>query len=763
MKAQLALCVFVIVLAVATCSSAQDYTIENYLDQNFITSIDYRDGVLAVGTARGLVLVEDGQMRLLTADDGLPRSYIHRVAIAAPDTFYVGPYYPDIYPYPSNPQTVYEVKLQGQELLVRDITGEHEIRNCYQVFDTGPDGSLWLADRYGIHRYDGAEWRVYSHENYGHIGFGSAFFAQDGTAYFKVHGGGIFRISGENIEQLPVSFYCGGIALDAHDVLWAIGQNETTKGLFIYDGAAWQLVSDDPIWSEASVYFQGGMLFDRADRLWILEWGWLALYEDGEITVFEEADGLVFKQAFPNPFFTSYEAMPDGTSLLGTPGAGLLSYDGDGFDRIYLEDALQGSRISGILEDKSGGVWTLNFTTRMVNVIRAGNWGHIAAPWFGIYDHGPYMTSDINGDIWMTSDSGAARWDGSDFETFDMSNSPLDASHALAIDSLGKKWFVNSTAKREPGETATGAVLSFDGANWQRYPSEDYFLSQRPICAAMGPENKIWFTKYDIEAHTLEGFTTCQGETWEQLDRDDVPVYSYTVDFDINGYALLSGNSSLYRCYPGGHWTRILDAFVYHSQSDTDGRLYCAATDGLYFGEKDNWEKITQKDGLCPGWDAPAYSSSYPINSPLKVLIDHNGDKWIGTETGLSCLRDGGPAAQKLTLEAIVGHSQGGEGETLLVSGEFINTYTTMPVSFWLACEYDGTFYFYPDWGTTMQSVDIVLPAHSFEMWQLFTFDAEALPSGTYTFIGGISLRGGSHLMIGARDDKYSFATWVND
>jgi len=114
-------------------------------------------------------------------------------------------------------------------------------------------------------------------------------------------------------------------------------------------------------------------------------------------------------------------------------------------------------------------------------------------------------------------------------------------------------------------------------------------------------------------------------------------------------------------------------------------------------------------------------------------------------------------------LAAIVAQSQGGAGETLLLSGEFINTYTTMPVSLWLACEYDGTLYFYPDWSTTMQSVDIVLPAHSIERRQLFSFDAEALPAGTYTFIGGISLRGGAHLMIGARDDKYSFATCVND
>ncbi len=185
--------------ALAVGCAAQDYTIENYLDRNFVTSIDYRDGVLAVGTARGLVLMKDGQMRMLTVDDGLPRSYIPQVAIAASDTFYVGPYYPDIYPYPSNPQSVYEVKLQGQELSVRDITGDYLIKNAWQVFDTDQHGNLWLADQYGIHRYDGAEWHVYSHENYVGGGTGSVFFARDGTAYFKVGGAGIFRVAGEHI------------------------------------------------------------------------------------------------------------------------------------------------------------------------------------------------------------------------------------------------------------------------------------------------------------------------------------------------------------------------------------------------------------------------------------------------------------------------------------------------------------------------------------------------------------------------------------
>lgn len=763
MKVQLALIVFVISCLTAACSTAQGYTIQNYLDMNCVTSIDYRDGTLAVGTARGLVLMKDGQMRMLTADDGLPRSYIPRVAVSDADTIYVGAYHPDIYP-ADEPQRVYEVQLQGQGLTVREITGDHEIKECWQVFDTGPDGSLWLADRYGIHRYDGAEWHVYHHERYGDGYMGSVFFARDGTAYFMVYcGGGVFRVAGDNMAQLPMSFYCCGIALDADDVLWGLGESETAKGLFRFDGAEWQLVSDDPVWSEVYLWLPYGMFFDKAGRLWVIQEGWIALYEDGEVTVFDQADGLAFKPSWAGGLFsTSYEAMPDGTAIFGTLGAGLLTYDDGGFGRIYLQDALQGYRVEDILEDDSGSIWVLNSSIRTVSVLKSGHWSQMGAPWFGTFYGGPYMAKDVNGDIWMTSDSGAARWDGSEFEAFDMSNSPVDSSYAVAIDSLGKKWFASPMGRR-PGETATGAVVSFDGVNWQRYPSDEFFLSQRPVCAAVGPGDKLWFTRYFEDSHELRGFTTYDGETWEHLDWHDLPVLSWTVRFDINGNALLPGNSALYRCYPSGDWEWILDAHVYDVQSDTDGRLYCAATDGLYFGEKDKWEKITREDGLCSGWDAPAYSSSYPINAPLQVLIDHDGDKWIGTETGLSLLRDDGPAAQKLTLKVIVGHSQGGEGRTLLLSGEFINTYTTMPVSLWLACEFGGGFYFYPDWGAAMQSVDIVLPAHSIEARELCSFDADSLPPGSYTFIGGISLRGGAHLMIGARDDKYSFATWVND
>ncbi|MBN2207788.1 MAG: hypothetical protein JW759_00605, partial [Candidatus Coatesbacteria bacterium] len=68
--------------------------------------------------------------------------------------------------------------------------------------------------------------------------------------------------------------------------------------------------------------------------------------------------------------------------------------------------------------------------------------------------------------------------------------------------------------------------------------------------------------------------------------------------------------------------------------------------------------------------------------------------------------------------------------------------------------------YYYPAWGPTPQGTKRVLGAYSIKTEELVRLDTSTLPSGEYTFYGGISLLGGMDLLIGARGAKIAVATY---
>jgi len=561
---------------------------------------------------------------------------------------------------------------------------------------------------------------------------------------------------------LPTPFPAYQLATGPEGNIWSTGDGH----LWRYGLSGWEIASSDPFWSENL----NGMFFDGLNQIWAIVHDNLdvriARYREGEVSFYDEADGLWFNASliyWPLFEFSGSTLIPPETPVFGTAGLGLIYFDGERFRRFYWADSPPGDIISDLCEDNLGQLWVVNGNTRMLGVYDGEHWNQVYAPWYlpwdatGVFRLFPLVALDLDGSLWFRSVTGAVSYSQLGWTFYDGDNSPLVSPGTVAIDDNGTKWFVNPALGADIWEPISG-VVSFDGATWGQFPSDEYFESWEPISVCVGPGNKMWFRRRSATDYLPYRYTAFDGTTWEHFvpGRDLPDEQSSGIHFDINGNALLAGWNSLYRQNETGAWEVILNESVGDVQADSNGTLYCAAYDYLYVGDKYDWQTLTIK------YD-PTDPNSDLTTAPYRVFIDHDGDKWVGAYGGLNRLRDGGPATQKLTLAAIVAQSQGGEGETLLLSGEFINTYTMMPVSLWLACEFGGTLYFYPDWGTTMQCVDIVLPAHSIERRQLFTFDADVLPAGTYTFIGGISLRGGAHLMIGARDDKYSFATWTND
>ncbi|MBN1593971.1 MAG: hypothetical protein JW941_12075, partial [Candidatus Coatesbacteria bacterium] len=666
----------------ATCF-AQDYTIESHRCKNFITGLDYRDGTLAIGTRLGLQIFRDGELRTLTVGDGLPTNYIPDVALADADSVYIGP----CTAIDGRADLVYLVHFPETGVSVEEITKGLYLSGSHFVFNSGPDGSLWIGEGCDMVQYSQGQWSWFYGQgavtDYWDICFGKA------GEVFVCSSGVVYEISGNQIVPLPSSFWASQVVMSPEGDLLTTGDGY----LWRYGPAGWEVASSDSFLGE----HPSGIFFDGLGHIWGTQSEYeglglaekIARYRDGEVDYFEAADDFVFSGSTLEPWsiFISNALIPPEIPVFGLDGLGLVYFDGESFHRFYNENCPPGDIISDICEDSQGRLWVINGNTRMLGVYDGERWKQVHAPWYlpwdvpGVWKIAPLMALDIDGSLWFRSETGAVSYRDSEWSYYDQSNSPLVSPGDVAVDGDGNKWFVNPEMGMADWEPICDAAR-FDGDEWKQYDSDDYFESWWLVSVSMGPRNTVWFTRRSPTDYISNRFTTYDGSVWRHLTPgiDQPNGHAERVYFDLEGNALIACHDSLYRQNETDSWEPILDMWIDDAQADSSGTLYCARPydDALYVGEKGSWQKITMK------WDMTDPNSDL-TTPPQRVFIDHNGDKWIGCYGGLYRLQDGGPAAQKLNLQTISGHSQGGEGETLIISGEFINTATTMPVSLRLA------------------------------------------------------------------------------
>ncbi|RLC44310.1 MAG: hypothetical protein DRH70_08925, partial [Candidatus Coatesbacteria bacterium] len=198
----------------------------------------------------------------------------------------------------------------------------------------------------------------------------------------------------------------------------------------------------------------------------------------------------------------------------------------------------------------------------------------------------------------------------------------------------------------------------------------------------------------------------------------------------------------------GESWTQLSSGSAWKGTIDAHGTLWVLTKDGTL-----SFELVSiEPDGTVTTFDETDGLADAQL---LCLTIDHNGDKWVGTTGGLSRLEDDGPAQQSLQLLASVSSQN-----VLTVSAHLTNTGRIIPVSLWLACQYNDQFYYYPDWGSTPTPVNLTLSASSIQTYTLLNIDTSLLPPGDYTFYGAISLLGGMDLLIGARGAKIAVTTY---
>jgi len=713
-------CVVVVIFCIqAHMGYCQDSAQHYFAGPNTIHAIDYRDGTLALGTNAGLIVVLDGQLLTFTRDNGLPDNGVKGLVLADENSLLVGPFGRKW------KQRFYRAEIRRDQLDVTDITPEQPFDWNDGMVAVDRDGSFWVGDSVGLSRFDGTSWEQYQWpEGLSEILEGGIRIDAEGVVWGVVRSSeyALFRFDGTEWTVFGHAEMATGIGMDEDGTIWSI--TSEPPALWRLCGESWEVVSYDTAWK-----YHYDLEFDSDGSLWsfrgddILEW------HNHTISKFTGAFGIDFDVL--NAPITCMKVISPSMVLAGTYAYGLLILDGESFSRIYTE-GLPNDYVTSLAFDSDGKLW-LASASFLLGTVDAGKWETVFAPWLqGL--HATRCVMDIDGSEWFAASTGAMRLVHGEFQAYDPSNSLLKAALHVAVDSRGTKWF------SQEWYPEVGAV-SFDNRTWDSYSSDDYFDSELVSSVTVGPQDTVWFQPW------WGGYRMFDGEQWHDFKcRIDLPPDyrsspgTNPIEFDAHGDAYLYGYWGAYKGYPGCDWEYVYDRYTKVLIADADDTLWLGTLNGLVYGQPDNWSHMA--DGLTNA-------------SVTTIAIDHNGDKWVGTRYGLNRIEDGGPAQQKLDLaveEAPDGY--------LTVSGTFTNAGAVIPVLLWLACEYDGTLYYYPNWAPTPEGTKRVLGAYSIETEELLRLDTSTLPPGDYTFYGGISLLGGMDLLIGARGAKIAVAPY---
>jgi hypothetical protein len=229
------------------------------------------------------------------------------------------------------------------------------------------------------------------------------------------------------------------------------------------------------------------------------------------------------------------------------------------------------------------------------------------------------LAIDGQGNKWIGTLGGLAKFDGVNWTVYNTSNSGLPSNlvNAIAIDGQGNKWI----------GTYGGGLAKFDGVNWTVYNTSNSGL----------PSNIVWSIAIDGQGNKWigtdgGGLAKFDGVNWTvyKTSNSGLPndwVFAIAIDGQGNKWIGTLGGLAK---FDGVNWT------VYNTSNSglPDNNVFAIAIDG----QGNKWigtygGGLAKFDGV--NWTVYNISNSgLPDNNVFAIAIDGQGNKWIGTEGG---------------------------------------------------------------------------------------------------------------------------------
>ena len=469
------------------------------------------------------------------------------------------------------------------------------------------DGAIWAGSRAGLARYDGRRWTAYNQLNT------------------------LFGLPSQNIRFLT--------AVPGSNTLWA----GTDAGLAFYDGRQWEAIT-----SETS-----GLISDNIQALavssssviWVGHDAGIQRFENGRWQQFVPADGLAtanvqaITAVSDSEIWLSYGNPSDGISQLtlnsGTPSVITFSADND-FPLATLGDV---ASVNGrLLIGTSNGLYEQS----------AGQWTALPLP-ADLPTHDFTELIGARGTVWLSSNQGISRFDGTQFQQFTQADGLL--SNEISTLAIG------------PGETPY-AAYAVPGMGLSRLQSDGGWelldcpttapQSMRIYAADQAPDGSTWFATDSGVARVLDG-------KWQIFTQFHGLPNGRLWDIDVNGRGtVLVGGQQGMGLYQNGVWARapvgeisqvaindndvvwaIQEADILKVQNDAldlvtqlpsnpIGNLI-ATDDAVWLGTSDG---IARLDAITDQWQLYGVGEGLPFNRTPTLSVDDEGSLWAISESG---------------------------------------------------------------------------------------------------------------------------------
>ena len=414
----------------------------------------------------------------------------------------------------------------------------------------------------------------------------------------------------------------------------------TEQGVCAFDGSSFRTLDlERPL---AGIPVQR-MAVDGSGRLWLLAGGALACYSDAQLTLFSGLDEVAY----------GGQIVTDGRDRVWLAGgAAVVRVDGECLEPVDLPGSIEGRSIR-ILDSAAGGIW-----------IGAGNgvWhlgdGDVAEPSVAIGDdedivdllEAPVGTlwiatrrtvscsdgadlfsvahaeglfgsqvmglrSDADGDVWLLTDSGVSKFDGSRFVLDSRFAAPVGNARDFLVDREANTWLASSLGGvfRSRGNE----VVQFTTAEGLAHDAVSAMLEDR--------DGRIWIGTHGGGVSRYNGaqfriFTTRDGLAHNGMD----PLLE-----DRSGKLWIGTAAGLSR-YDGNSFQNfstvhgVAGATISSIIEDRAGTIWVGTRDrGVYAYDGTEFRSFRTSEGLVD-------------DSVNAVLEDRNGSIWIGTGSGLS-------------------------------------------------------------------------------------------------------------------------------
>lgn len=225
---------------------------------------------------------------------------------------------------------------------------------------------------------------------------------------------------------------------------------------------------------------------------------------------------------------------------------------------------------------------------------------------------------DTQGIIWFGTDAGISKYNETSWTNYITTDIYSNHINAIVIDALGNKWF------------GTGwGVLEFDGTTWTSYTTSDGLYYNEITAIECDREGVLWVGTNSIPGGFLTdtqpgGVSKFDGETWISYVPETIPYLGVQcMAISKTGTIWLGYGSGVFEL-SGTTWTHyttsegLICDVVSAVAIDNDGNKWFGTFGGVSKFDGTNWTTYTTSDGLAG-------------NVVTAIAIDADGNKWFGT------------------------------------------------------------------------------------------------------------------------------------